>query len=125
MRKYANFKIVIIVEVILLIAIAAVLYALGLDRELPRAILTVGFLVVVLPTALCRLYVKIINKFMNRKWYLFSSIIQLAVGLAAIIAFIYLAIKGEIMTKWIAALVLAIAFAILGIVGILDYRKER
>lgn len=57
MRKYANMTVVIIVEVVLLIAIAAVLYALGLDRELPQAILTVGFLVVVLPTALCRLYV--------------------------------------------------------------------
>lgn len=62
MRKYANIKIVIIVEVILLIAIAAVLYALGFNRELPRAILTVGFLTVVLPTALCRLYVKMRNK---------------------------------------------------------------
>ena len=62
MRKYANMTVVIIVEVVLLIAIAAVLYALGFDRELPRAILTVGFLIVVLPTALCRLYVKMRNK---------------------------------------------------------------
>ena len=62
MKKYANFKIVIIVEIILLIVIAAVLYALGFDRELPRAILTVGFLIVVLPTSLCRLYVKMRNK---------------------------------------------------------------
>lgn len=50
MGKKVNIKIVLIVEVVLLIAIATVLYAFGFDRELPRAILIVGFFIVVLPT---------------------------------------------------------------------------
>lgn len=62
---------------------------------------------------------------MKSKWYLISSIFQLVVGLLAIIAFIILAINGEIMTKWIITLLLAIAFAILGIIGIIDYKSQK
>lgn len=62
---------------------------------------------------------------MKSKWYLISSIFQLVVGLLAIIAFIILAINGEIMTKWIITLLLAIAFVILGIIGIIDYKSQK
>lgn len=61
---------------------------------------------------------------MKRKWYLFSSIFQLLVGLVAIISFIVLAVGGEIVTKWIVALLLSIAFVVIGIIGILDYIKK-
>jgi len=61
---------------------------------------------------------------MKNKWKLISSIIQLVVGLLAIIAFIILAINGEIMTRWIITLLLAIAFVILGVIGIIDYKKQ-
>ena len=62
---------------------------------------------------------------MKCKWNLISSIVQLVVGLLAIIAFIILAMNGEIMTKWIITLLLAIAFVILGIIGIIDYRTQK
>ena len=57
------------------------------------------------------------------RWYLISSIFQVIVGLAAIVAFVVLAIKGEIVTRWIITLVLAIAFVVMGIVGIIDNRR--
>lgn len=62
---------------------------------------------------------------MKSKWYLISSIFQLVVGLLAIVAFIILAINGEIMTKWIITLLLAIAYVILGIIGIIDYKSQK
>lgn len=62
---------------------------------------------------------------MKSKWSLICSIVQLVVGLLAIIAFIILAINGEIMTKWIITLLLAVAFVILGIIGIIDYKTQK
>ena len=62
---------------------------------------------------------------MKSKWNLISSIVQLVVGLLAIIAFIILAINGEIMTKWIITSLLAIAYVILGIIGIIDYKTQK
>ena len=59
---------------------------------------------------------------MKSKWQLFSSIFQLIVGALAIIAFAILGVGGEDMTKWIITLVLAVAFAILGVIGIIDYK---
>lgn len=62
---------------------------------------------------------------MKNKWNLISSIVQLLFGLLAIISFIILAINGEIMTKWIITLLLAIAFIIIGIIGIIDYKSQK
>lgn len=62
---------------------------------------------------------------MKSKWNLISSIIQLVFGILAIIAFIIIAVSGENMTKWIVTLILAIAFAILGIIGIIDYKTQK
>ena len=62
---------------------------------------------------------------MKSKWNLISSIVQLVFGLLAIISFILLAINGEIMTKWIITLLLAIAFVIIGIIGIIDYKSKK
>jgi len=61
---------------------------------------------------------------MKSKWNLISSIIQLVIGILAIIAFIIIAISGEVMTKWIITLLLAIAFVIIGIIGIRDYKSK-
>ena len=61
---------------------------------------------------------------MKSKWDLISSIIQLVFGALAIITFIILAINGEIMTKWIITLLLAIAFVVIGIIGIIDYKSK-
>ena len=60
---------------------------------------------------------------MKSKWQLFSSIFQLIVGVMAIIAFIIVGISDENITKWIITLILSIAFVILGIIGIIDYKK--
>ena len=62
---------------------------------------------------------------MKSKWNLISSIIQLVFGILAIIAFIILAINGEIMIKWIITLLLAVAFVIIGIIGIIDYKSQK
>ena len=62
---------------------------------------------------------------MKSKWNLISSIIQLVFGILAIIAFVVIAINGEVMTKWIITLLLAIAFVIIGIIGIIDYKSKK
>ena len=58
------------------------------------------------------------------KWGLFCSIFQLVIGILAIAAFAVLAIGGEVMPKWIVTLILAIAFVVMGIFGIVDYKRD-
>ena len=60
---------------------------------------------------------------MMRKWKLAASVFQLVIGVLGVAAFIVLAINNESMTRWIVTLVLAIAFAVLGVIGIVDSRK--
>lgn len=62
---------------------------------------------------------------MKSKWWLISSIIQLVVGVLATISFVILAISGENITRWIITLLLAIAFVIIGIIGIIDYKSNK
>lgn len=61
---------------------------------------------------------------MKSKWQLFSSIFQLIVGILAILSFAILGFGGEDITKWIITLILAVAFVILGVVGIIDYKSK-
>lgn len=58
-----------------------------------------------------------------RKWKLAASVFQLVIGVLGVAAFIVLAVNNESMTRWIVTLVLAIAFAVLGVIGIVDSRK--
>ena len=60
---------------------------------------------------------------MMRKWKLAASVFQLVIGVLGVAAFIVLAINNESMTRWIVTLVLAIAFAVMGVIGIVDSRK--
>lgn len=62
---------------------------------------------------------------MKSKLSLFSSIVQLVFGMSAIAAFIVLLINGENISKWIMTLLAAVAFVIIGIVGIIDYKSKR
>lgn len=62
---------------------------------------------------------------MKNKWNLISSIVQLVFGMLAIIAFIILAVNGELVVRWIITLLLAIAFVIIGIIGIIDYKSQK
>lgn len=60
-----------------------------------------------------------------KKWPLISSIFQLSVGTAAVVAYAVLAFQGEPMGKWTITLLLAIAYIVLGIIGIADWRKQK
>lgn len=62
---------------------------------------------------------------MKGKWQLFASVFQLIVGLAAIASFAILGFGGENMTRWIVTLFLSIAYVVLGIAGIIDYKSSR
>ena len=50
------------------------------------------------------------------------SVIQLIIGLLAILSFVILAVGGEPMLKWIPTLILAVVLTILGIKGIRESR---
>ena len=58
------------------------------------------------------------------RWQLFVSIFQLTVGIAAVIAFAIAVFSGENMVKWIITLILAIAFIVLGTIGIINYKSD-
>lgn len=58
-----------------------------------------------------------------RKWKLAASVFQLVIGVLGVAAFIVLAVNNESMTRWIVTLVLAIAFAVMGVIGIVDSGK--
>ena len=53
-----------------------------------------------------------------------SSIFQITVGIAAIIAYIVIAASGEPLGKWTVTLLLAIAFVVIGVIGIADWKKS-
>ena len=59
------------------------------------------------------------------KWRLFSSIFQIVVGIAAIIAYIVIGASGEPLGKWTVTLLLAIAFVVIGVIGITDWKKSK
>lgn len=62
---------------------------------------------------------------MKGKWHLWASIFQLVIGLLAVAAFAVLGLGGEDMTKWVITLILAAAYVVLGIVGIIDHRSQQ
>ena len=62
---------------------------------------------------------------MKSKWNLISSIVQLVIGILAIVVFVVLSVSGENVIKWIITLLLAIAFVIVGAIGIIDYKKQK
>ena len=59
-----------------------------------------------------------------KKWNLFASIFQITVGTAAIIAYVLIAASGEALGKWTVTLLLAIAFVIMGMIGVIDVIKS-
>lgn len=62
---------------------------------------------------------------MKSKLNLVSSIVQLVFGTLAIVAFIILLINEEDVSKWLITLLLAVAFVIIGIIGIIEYKSNR
>ena len=59
------------------------------------------------------------------KWRLFSSIFQIVVGIAAIIAYVVIAVYGEPLGRWTVTLLLAVAFVVIGVIGIIDWNKSK
>ena len=59
-----------------------------------------------------------------KKWNLITSIFQIAVGIAAIVAYIVIAASGEPIGRWTVTLILAIAFLVIGVIGVIDYKKS-
>ena len=62
---------------------------------------------------------------MKNKWNLIASIFQLLFGIIAILTFVIVGLNGENLAKWIVTLILSIAFAVLGIIGIIDYKSNK
>ena len=58
------------------------------------------------------------------KWRLLSSVFQIVVGIEAIIACVVIAVSGEALGKWTVTLLLAIAFVVIGVIGIADWKKS-
>lgn len=58
-------------------------------------------------------------------WNLFVSIFQIVVGIAAIIAYVLIAVSGEPLGRWTITLLLAIAFVVIGIIGLVDWKKTK
>ena len=58
-----------------------------------------------------------------KKWNLFAAIFQILVGIAAIIAFIFVFVSGESLGKWIITLIVSIAFVVMGVINIINYVK--
>lgn len=61
---------------------------------------------------------------MKTPFKLIASIIQLVFGLAGIAAFFILRMGGEDASRWTITFVLAIAFVIMGIGGMVEYFKK-
>ena len=59
------------------------------------------------------------------KWRLLSSIFQIVVGIAAIIAYVVIAVSGEPLGRWTITLLLAIAFVVIGVIGLVDWNKSK
>ena len=62
---------------------------------------------------------------MKSKRNLIVSIFQLVIGLLAVAAFVVAALNDENMIKWIITLILAIAFIVFGLLGIIDYKSNK
>lgn len=61
---------------------------------------------------------------MKNKWGLVCYAVQLLIGLAAIMAFVVLAVNGEEVYRWVLTLALATASTAIGAAGIISYFKE-
>lgn len=60
-----------------------------------------------------------------KRWPLIAAIIQMCIGIAAVAAYIVIAVGGEPLGKWTVTLILAIAFIVLGAIGLADWVKEK
>lgn len=62
---------------------------------------------------------------MKSKRNLIVWIFQLVIGMLAIVAFTVVGLGGENMVKWIITLILSVAYVVLGVIGIIDYKSNK
>ena len=62
---------------------------------------------------------------MGKKVQLITSLIQIVIGIAAVIAFFILLFSNENITRFIVTFILAIAFIVIGVINLIDYFKKR
>ena len=62
---------------------------------------------------------------MKSKLNLAISIFEIIMGILAMISFFYLAVRGDDMSNFIVALIVAIALILTGIAGIINYKKDK
>ena len=62
---------------------------------------------------------------MGKKVQLITSLIQIVIGIAAVIAFFILLFSNENINRFIVTFILAIAFIIIGVINLIDYFKKR
>ena len=61
---------------------------------------------------------------MKDRFYFIVSILELIFGILAVASYIILAVRGEDMTPWTTALILAAALIIMGLWGIKNQRSK-
>jgi len=62
---------------------------------------------------------------MKSKWRLIAAIVQLVIGIMATISFVIIAVSGDAIIRWIPAFLLAIAYVVIGVIGIIDYKTDK
>ena len=62
---------------------------------------------------------------MKSKRNLFVSLFQLIVGILAIVVYVFLGLSGENIVKWSITVILTVAYVILGVMGILEYKNNK
>ena len=63
--------------------------------------------------------------FMGKKIQLITSLIQIVIGIATVIAFFILLFSNENITRFIVTFILAIAFIVIGVINLIDYFKKK
>ena len=56
---------------------------------------------------------------------LIFSVLQIVIGIAAIIAYIVLAFSGEGLGRWTVTLLLAVYLVVLGVQGVVAWKKSK
>jgi uncharacterized membrane protein HdeD (DUF308 family) len=62
---------------------------------------------------------------MKGKKDLIVALLQLIIGVLGVCAFFVVYFSDEPIGKWIVTLILSIAFAVFGVMGILDYKSKK
>lgn len=62
---------------------------------------------------------------MKSKRNLLFFIFQLVIGILAILASVILVLNGENIIKWTITIILAVAYVVLGSIGIIDYKSNK